>query len=265
MKLSIITINRNNADGLRKTLSSVAAQTYRDIEHIIIDGASIDGSVDIIKEYAKTSKAVIWATEPDKGIYNAMNKGIEKAAGEYLFFLNSGDFLVSNDVLENIIPELNGTDIVSGRCNVSDKGKVVWTSPYLQQITLHTLYTVGLPHQSTFIRRELFDKLGYYREDFRYNSDIEFWYRAIIFDNCSVKGIDTIVADYNLDGISTKDAQSEAYQNEMQEILSAGFLPKVLPDYNQWRAERSVLNQYAWIENHPFIKSFLRYLHKLFR
>ena len=265
MKLSIITINRNNAEGLQRTLESVAAQTCRDFEHIIIDGASTDGSVDAIKEYAKTSKNIHWVSEPDNGIYQAMNKGIQKAMGEYLLFLNSGDFLVEHDVIERVIKQCNGADIVSGRCNVSDKGEVVWTSPYLPQITLYTLYSVGLPHQSTCIRKVLFEQLGYYREDFRYNSDIEFWYRAIIFNNCTAKGIDIIVADYNLGGISSKEVKSKAYQKEMQEILSMGFLPKVLPDYDQWKNERAILNQYAWIESHPIIKKSLSYLRKLFK
>ena len=87
--ITIITINYNNAEGLRKTLASVAAQTYRDIEHIIIDGGSTDGSVDIIKEYVRNVERmndermnVVWSSEPDKGIYNAMNKGIEIAVGQ---------------------------------------------------------------------------------------------------------------------------------------------------------------------------------------
>ena len=97
MRLSIITINYNNAEGLRKTLASVASQTYRNIEHIIIDGGSTDGSVDVIREYAEdqtsnikhqTSHIVKWTSEPDKGIYNAMNKGISKASGDYIQILN---------------------------------------------------------------------------------------------------------------------------------------------------------------------------------
>ena len=98
MKLSIITINYNNAAGLKKTLDSVAAQTYTDFEHIIVDGASTDGSVDEIIAYSQSPIAnrhkIIWLSEPDTGIYNAMNKGIKKASGDYLLFLNSGDFLV---------------------------------------------------------------------------------------------------------------------------------------------------------------------------
>ncbi len=89
MKLSIITINKNNAYGLRKTIQSVINQTYSNIEYIIIDGASTDGSIDVIKKFE--DKIDWWASEPDTGIYNAMNKGIKIATGDYCQFLNSGD------------------------------------------------------------------------------------------------------------------------------------------------------------------------------
>lgn len=146
MKLSIVTINYNNAEGLRKTLASIAEQTYRDIEHIIIDGASTDGSVDVIKEYVRNVERmnvermndermnVIWSSEPDTGIYNAMNKGIEIALGkrvvnadhttssnslndnrstlneslcDYIQILNSGDILASPDVTERMMNALH--------------------------------------------------------------------------------------------------------------------------------------------------------------
>lgn len=143
MKLSIITINYNNAEGLHRTLASVAAQTYRDIEHIIIDGGSTDGSVDVIKEYvAKVKseelrgKSVIWVSERDNGIYNAMNKGIEialgrrvvnalnrselvedknigikRATGEYIQILNSGDVLAAPDVTERMMEAMRQLEI----------------------------------------------------------------------------------------------------------------------------------------------------------
>lgn len=144
MRLSIITINYNNAEGLRKTLTSVAAQTYRDIEHIIVDGGSTDGSVDVIRNYENTIKQqrcvtidqstiqVKWLSEPDHGIYNAMNKGIEialgkrvvdtfnrsersedknkgihKATGDYIQILNSGDILAEDDVTERMMAALD--------------------------------------------------------------------------------------------------------------------------------------------------------------
>ena len=128
MKLSIITINYNNAEGLRKTLASVAAQTYPNIEHIIVDGGSTDGSVDVIREYETLLASRLapsgvsdkgrefvgcflasnlkWISEPDKGIYNAMNKGIRMATGEYIEILNSGDMLADLHVTQRMIDQL---------------------------------------------------------------------------------------------------------------------------------------------------------------
>lgn len=145
MKLSIITINYNNAEGLRKTLASVAAQTYRDIEHIIVDGGSTDGSVEVIKEYVCNVERmnVVWSSEPDEGIYNAMNKGIEialgrrivnsfnrselvedknkgirKVTGDYVQILNSGDLLAADDVTERMMAALKVQNDEMSRTNV---------------------------------------------------------------------------------------------------------------------------------------------------
>ena len=153
MKLSIITINYNNAEGLRKTLASVAAQTYADIEHIIVDGGSTDNSVEVIREYEQTlASRLKWISEPDKGIYNAMNKGIEIALGklgvtddhhsmplasrlspnslsDYIQILNSGDILAANDVTERMVAALE-QQIKGYRLKVkgNEKGKAETTA-----------------------------------------------------------------------------------------------------------------------------------------
>ena len=112
MKLSIITINFNNRNGLEKTIESVTSQTCKDFEWIIIDGGSTDGSRELVEK--KQKYITYWCSEPDSGIYNAMNKGIKKAKGDYCFFLNSGDRLHDKDVMMNVLGELDGTDFVSG-------------------------------------------------------------------------------------------------------------------------------------------------------
>ena len=112
MKLSIITINYNNASGLRKTIESVVNQTSLEFEYIVIDGASTDGSIEIIKEFK--DKITFWVSEPDTGIYNAMNKGIHSAKGKYCQFLNSGDSLVPPNVTESMLFNLPDSGIVIG-------------------------------------------------------------------------------------------------------------------------------------------------------
>ena len=190
MKLSIITINYNNAEGLRKTLASVAAQTYRDFEHIIVDGGSTDGSVDVIREYESSLASRLsplasnlkWISEKDTGIYNAMNKGIEIALGkrivnsfnrselvedknkgirmagrEYLLFLNSGDCLVDGNVLQNVVNENLQEDIIYGKQMVEKDGMLVAMRFYSpEELSFCAFLKSTLPHQCTFIRSTLF-------------------------------------------------------------------------------------------------------------
>lgn len=263
MRLSIITINRNNANGLKKTICSVIEQSFNDYEYIIVDGNSTDNSVDVIKSNA--SYVSYWVSEPDSGVYNAMNKGIKQAKGEYLLFLNSGDFLVNETVLEALFSNETVADIICARCNVSDGGKVVWTSNPPQYITLGTLFYEGLAHQSTFIKRELFEKLGLYREDFKYNSDIEFWYRALIFNNASSQTIDLITTDYNLDGISSKESKTPAYMAEIEEILSVYPLPRIVPDYEKWRKEKQSMEILYWVKSKKIIYCPIKWIYKLLK
>ena len=113
MKYSIITVNFNNKEGLRKTIESVIHQTFRDFEFIIIDGGSTDGSVDVLREY--DSQINFWVSEPDGGIYQGMNKGIKKATGEYLNFMNSGDCFYSTDILEKVSNYHSNADFIVGK------------------------------------------------------------------------------------------------------------------------------------------------------
>jgi glycosyltransferase involved in cell wall biosynthesis len=265
MKLSIITINRNNAEGLRKTMVSVLSQTYRDFEYIIIDGASSDHSVDVIKELESEEVRELvgfnWISEPDLGVYNAMNKGIKKAMGEYLLFLNSGDFLIAPDVIERVMAHCNGADILCARCNVSDNGKVLWKSNPPEKVTFGTLYTVGLAHQSTFIKRMLFETCGLYREDFRYNSDIAFWYKAIIDNGATTQRIDVITTDYNLDGISSKEHENPQFKKEKLEILAP--YKKFISDYEELMNLRENIVMWNWVKQHKLLYLAIRCLYRM--
>lgn len=271
MKLSIITINYNNAAGLKKTLDSVAMQTYTDFEHIIVDGASTDCSVDVIREYEQSlafnlsplTSSLKWISESDTGVYNAMNKGIRMTKGEYLLFLNSGDFLINKTALEEVFFNDCEADILCARCNVSDNGKVVWTSDPPNKVTFGTLYTVGLAHQSTFIRKKLFDNIGYYDETFRYNADIEFWYRSIIDNHATTQRIDVITTDYNLDGISSKENKSELYLLEKERILAP--YSSFCQDYDDMRMERMRLSSIAWVFNRPILMKLLSLYRKILK
>lgn len=268
MVLSIITINYNNNNGLRKTIESVVSQSFHDFEYIIIDGASTDGSVVSIKELTdnNTSIPCYWTSEPDNGIYNAMNKGIAKSHGEYLLFLNSGDFLVEEDVLNRVFSHKCYADVLCARCYVSDNGERIWTSPLPpNHITLGWLYWNGMMHQSTFIRRSLFDSIGLYDETFKWLADFQFWYKAFIYNDASSQSIDVITTDYNLDGTSSLSRSSKEYIYEESWPGRQPVLKNVLPDYKEWEKDKAIVNQYGWIDSHKWLRSLLSIIRKVYK
>ena len=219
MKLSVITINYNNRDGLRKTIESVVNQTFKEFEYIVIDGGSTDGSVEVIKEYA--DRIDYWVSEPDKGIYNAMNKGIDVAQGEYCLFLNSGDFFFSNCVLEECIPYLDGTDVISGRIQ-TDKGDI-WESAKV--ITLSFFYRKkGLLHPASFIKTQLLKKY-HYDENLKIVSDWKFFIQVLVFDGSSYKHIDVVVSIFDTDGISCSN--KSLLDDEAELVLREHFAEQI--------------------------------------
>lgn len=261
VRTSVITINLNNRVGLQKTVQSVISQTYRDFEYIIIDGQSSDGSVEVIKEFDR--HITHWISEPDEGIYQAMNKGIRQARGEYVLFLNSGDCFVNNEVLQEVFSKPREADLLLGNCNITDNGKLVFTTHPPQKLTFGFLYNNGLAHQSTFIKRELFLKYGNYREDFRYNADIEFWFRTVVIKICSTETLGIVISEYNLDGISTRENKSEIYQREMNEIYSHPLLQLLIPDYDGWNTEKQEMKVMYWAKSKSLIYNTIKVLYRI--
>ena len=206
MKLSIITVNLNNCDGLKKTIDSVVAQTFKDFEWIVIDGGSTDGSKELIEQYAEHFS--YWVSEPDKGIYNAMNKGIKVAKGEYLLFLNSGDWLCDGLALERFANGDYTEDIVYGNIiKVFESGKQQnsKTDPLYcnttEKLTLRSLSFGTIPHQASFIKKDLFDKYGLYDESYKIVSDNVFYIRTILEKDASYRYIDVDVSFFDTNGI----------------------------------------------------------------
>lgn len=190
MKVSIITVNYNNSEGLKKTLESVINQSSLDYELIIIDGASTDNSIDIIKGYALKIQSLSYISEKDKGIYNAMNKGINMSNGEYLIFMNSGDCFYNEQSLENTEPFLDAKhDIISGIA-ISERYKMYPVKP--ENLSMSFFLKSSMNHQATFIKRELMLKY-HYSEKYRIISDTEFFFKAMILDNCSYLDIPVYV------------------------------------------------------------------------
>lgn len=207
MKLSIITINRNNAEGLKRTLDSVKTQTYQGFEHIIIDGASTDDSVKIIESYIRDVSCikydVLWVSEPDTGIYNAMNKGLKLAHGEYVLMLNSGDYLVDEHVVERVIPELHTEDIIQGNVIENYPDKTVRYRGYGRSgISFIDVLDANFPHQAMFIRIDTMVKYGYYDDSYKKGADTYFLITALGLGNATFRYIDIDVTNFDVNGIS---------------------------------------------------------------
>lgn len=213
--VSVITINYNNKDGLLATVRSVIQQTCKDFEYIVIDGGSTDGSVEIIKEYA--DEIAYWVSEHDRGIYHAMNKGIEQAHGEYCLFLNSGDTLHDAEVIKSVVPLLSA-DIVVGAIRKATSGYVKRLRITEPLCLLDFWYENPIPHQSTFIRRSVCEKL-YYDESLKIVGDLKFFLQAFVSLGCDCKSIDCIVADFDEDGISSHVNSDDEWKRVFTEIL----------------------------------------------
>jgi len=224
MKLSIITINYNNRDGLLKTIESVMCQTFRDFEWIVIDGGSNDGSKELIEEYSEHFS--YWVSEPDKGIYNAMNKGIMKAKGEYLLFLNSGDSLYKPQSLAKCFSNVINGDILYGDLILTD-GHSMTSLHYPDTLSLKFFYEKTLCHNSTFIKRVLLQN-EYYNEDLKIVSDWEFFLKQALH-NKSFNHINETIVIYDTNGISS--SEGDALEKERSAVLSQRLPYMLIQDY----------------------------------
>ena len=224
IKLSIITINRNNAQGLEKTLQSILFQTFTDFEVIVIDGNSTDNSLDIITNYA--NNITYWVSEPDNGIYDAMNKGIFKANGEYILFLNSGDFLLSKLTLFNVFYANYTQDFIFG---VVDKEFGFRIRPP-KTLTVYALIFDLISHQASFIRKSLFDELGAYDTNIKIVSDWYFLFLAISKYNKSYIVINEHIAFSDSQGVSGGKIGSELSAQIKYELIRKTY-PLMFHDY----------------------------------
>lgn len=225
MKLTIITVCYNDKAGLSRTLKSVECQTCKDFQYIVIDGASTDGSTELLKQYDGMIDYQI--SEKDSGIYNAMNKGIKQAQGEYCLFLNAGDSLYACDTIEKTTPLLGEADFMSGDtiCTFSDGHTSVWKA--VNQVTTYLMAIYSLSHQATFIRTDLL-KLRPYREDLRIVADWEQMFYELIIGDRSYKRIGVSVCKFAQGGISSY--QKENRERERRKVLDEHFSQRMQQD-----------------------------------
>lgn len=217
-KLSIITINKNNVIGLEKTIQSVINQTFfNKIEYIIIDGLSTDSSFDIINQYKNLFS--YWVSEEDNGIYDAMNKGTQAATGEYLLFLNSGDILYHNKIIEEVYPKLNTYDIVYGGVEYEGEKHAIRIPPEkLDFLSFSKRRSVF--HQGAFISRKLLLELPY-DTSYKIMGDMNFFFNAICVKKATYKRIYTKIAIFDTNGISLREIYTK--EKEKTKILLNGI------------------------------------------
>ena len=244
MRLSIITVNLNNRDGLQKTIDSVIAQTFRDFEWIVIDGGSTDGSKELIEQYSDHFS--YWVSEPDKGVYNAMNKGIKVAKGEYLQFLNSGDWLFDDNVLQVVFGKNRSADILFGKMLVEGSG-LLPNAAMMKPVLFWTDFIGNtLPHQASFIKRQLFDKYGLYDESYKIVSDAKFFIKTVVWEKSSYEFIPENIAVFQQGGISSNELRFE----ERDVRLRNEMFPKMVMD------DYPLLVSLRKIRSHRVLKKF---------
>jgi len=233
MRLSIITINYNNLVGLRKTFDSIVTQNWTDYEWIIIDGGSSDGSKEFIEE--NLGRFSYWCSEPDKGIYNAQNKGILRAVGDYLLFMNSGDSLCCKDTLKSIFSSNISEDVIYGNTLRTNQGKIEIVR-YPNPMTLGYLIYGGICHQSTFFKRSVFgDSL--YREDVKITAD---WMKNLdlFLQGKTFKYINETISEYDMTGLSSVNVQvSEAERDVVLLHLIEANGPLILSEIKRIQEE----------------------------
>jgi len=225
-KVSVITINYNNAGGLEKTIKSVIAQTFFDFEFILIDGNSSDNSVEVIKKYS--DKINYWISEKDNGIYNAQNKGISAAKGEYCLFLNSGDTLVNDTVLKTIFFNHASADIIYGNMQTINEQQSIQHLKMPAAIGQKQLLRDTLWHPVSFIKRELFLKYGNYNEAFKIVADYEFFVRVIIAKKVTLKYVPVEVSVFDTSGLSSDANKKNQLIAERKKVQDMYFNPLIL-------------------------------------
>ena len=286
-KLSIITINYNNAEGLRKTMESVFAQTSKEFEYIVVDGASTDGSVDMIRASASQAEGLTytWVSEKDNGIYNAMNKGIEIAEGRrvvnsfnrselvedknkdfedgYVLMLNSGDYLVDEHVIERILPELHTEDMIQGNVIKDYPGKSFRYRGYgRSDISLYDVMEANFPHQAMFIKLSTMIQYGYYDESYKKGSDSYFFFTSLGFGNATYRYVDIDVTNFDINGISSmQDPKWRQIDQEEDARWYGEHISNRMKTYYQEAVEAIHLSH--MLRKHKWIWSIVKLLVKI--
>jgi len=224
--LSVITVVYNNVRDIERTIKSVIGQTYPHIEYILVDGHSTDGTVDVIKRYA--DRIAYWVSEPDNGIYDAMNKGLDRATGTYVLFMNSGDEIYAPDTVEQVFASAPDADIYYGETEMFDEN---WESLGLRRHAIPEQFNwrsfrfgMNISHQAIYIRRTI---AGRYDTRYRLSSDIDWVIQAAKKAN-KIVNTQRLIAKYLVGGMSKKHHWQSLKERFRIFTKYYGLLPNIL-------------------------------------
>lgn len=264
--LSVVTINYNNAEGLLKTIESVVEQEFSAYEYIVVDGGSTDGSKEIIERYS--DKITYWVSEPDNGLYYAMNKGIGVSKGKYIHFLNSGDYYASKDILSTVFSREYTEPFVRGvqLCDYGDS-QIRWTNLGNRDVTLYDMYVNTMLHEATIIRRDMFGKYGLYDENLKIVSDWKFFLQAILGGERTAF-VDKELIVFEMNGVSTNKSHGEKHLQERKAVLQELMPNNMITDYErlkQLEADSYIPRLIKSNKMYLFLFKIMNKLSKIFR
>ena len=236
MKVSAITVCLNSKDTIEQTIQSIIGQTYKDIEYIIIDGGSDDGTKEIIERYR--DHIAVFISEPDEGIYDAMNKGIRVSTGQIIGIVNSDDWL-EPDAIEAVVNifETEEIDIVYGNVNEIENNRPVSVLRSLEKLDDENVWTtMPVWHPATFIGKDVYERLGGYSTRYRISSDYEFIIRCVL-NHEKFYYVDKVLSNFRNEGLSSRELQ--LYAEENRTIISEykdriKDYKKILDFYNEY-------------------------------
>ncbi|MDE6860119.1 MAG: glycosyltransferase [Duncaniella sp.] len=234
LKISVVTVCYNAVDTLEETMLSVLNQTYPHVEYIVIDGGSTDGTVDIIKKYS--DRLAHWVSEPDSGIYDAMNKGIRAATGDYINFMNAGDKFYNDNVITRILNYNCNADFLVGIAQyrkVNGKRIRYWTPIHKHFEFSEIKNGHAVNHQSSFIRRSLLT--SGYDINYRIIADDLFFIKSVVFEGATYQPLNIIVAIYDGFGISNNINTQRKIEAERIHFYTQHNPLNILPVYRDKR------------------------------
>jgi hypothetical protein len=236
IEFSVITVAKNAAATLEKCIASVAAQRYAPLEYILIDGGSADETAAIVARHKP--RVDCFVSEPDNGIYDAMNKGLKLARGEFIYFLGADDYLLDENVLADVaafIERTPGCDFVYGGIEVRHPdGRAETFMPPPPQDALRFLVSGCLPHQASFASRRTFELAGAFDDRYRVAGDYDWFLRVVSHPQLTTRRIERVIASYRIDGVSNRLERSQPEVFAIQNALPLFGQP-------EWLRRRSAI------------------------